>query len=354
VSTTAGLLRHVVSEAVELVTRPAARAPHAFADRAQVQHMLVNLALNARDAMPDGGTLRITTANVDVDGERGAEHGAAPGSYIVVSVRDTGHGMDAETKARAFEPFFTTKPPGHGAGLGLASVYGSVTQSGGFIRVTTEPERGTTFDLHLPCAGPAPVAAGNAVLGPVVLLAEDEPIVRDLAVSVLEQAGLQVHAATTGVEARDLYEELRGVVDVLVTDMVMPGVGGRKLAEELLAVDPLVPIVFMSGYTEDAPPAAEAGAAVAFLQKPFSSQELVDRVRQVLVERAGSTISPLTRREREVLRLVADGHTNERVAATLSISPETVQTHVRNAMAKLEAETRTQAVATALRRSLIE
>src|SRR5207249_663344 len=171
----------LIGEEVDLCLETCPDLWVARVDRGQLEQVILNLATNARDAMPNGGQLVIRTDNVHI--ENAAEvfgEAAASGDWVRIEIRDHGVGMDAETQARAFEPFFTTKPPGHGAGLGLAMVYGSVTQSGGFIRVTTEPDRGTTFDLHLPCAGPAPVAAGNAALGPVVLLAEDEPIVRDL------------------------------------------------------------------------------------------------------------------------------------------------------------------------------
>ncbi len=240
-------------------------------------------------------------------------------------------------------------------------MYGTVTQSGGFIELTTAPGQGTTFDIYLPRAGTtttAPGASGSNGHRTTALVAEDEEIVRELAVSVLQRAGIDVHAAVNGEEALEVYRDVGGSIDVLVTDMVMPSVGGRELAERIHSADPGLPMVFMSGYTEDAPPAGGSTASSSFLQKPFSASELVGAVREVIGEReerveAPAAVCRLTPRESEILGLVAEGLTNDKVAAELAISPETVQSHVRNSMSKLGAETRTQAVATAVRRSLI-
>ena len=368
VSGASELLRHLVTEAVELVVVHGSGCADAHVDPSQIEHVLVNLALNAREAMPGGGKLTISTRNAEVTSAAAAKHDIAPGSYIVISVGDTGHGMDEATRARAFEPFFTTRPDAKGSGLGLASVYGTVTQSGGFIDLTTAPGRGTTFDIYLPRArttAAASAAPGSHGRRPTALVAEDEEIVRDLATSVLEQAGIEVHAAVNGEEALDLYRRVGGSIDVLVTDMIMPSVGGRELAKRIHSTDPGLPMVFMSGYTEDAPPVDGSDASSSFLQKPFSASDLVGAVRAVIRERGGRPPAapahfdaspapcPLTPRECEILGLVAEGLTNDKVAAELAISPETVQSHVRNSMSKLGADTRTQAVATAVRRSLI-
>jgi PAS domain S-box-containing protein len=512
VSEATDLIRLLVGGGVEVVTRSEARPAAIVADPGQVEQVLVNLATNARDAMPSGGTLTISTQNVEIDERTALEHETAPGRYVVVSVSDTGLGMDATTLVQVFEPFFTTKGAGQGSGLGLASAYGIAKQSGGFIDATSEPGLGATFQVYFPLAvaEAAPVEdppvepAGRAPTPAAVLLVEDEEIVRDFARTALERAGYRVQATSRAAEALQLVAS--GVdLDVLVSDVVMPGMGGRELAEQVLAERPGTGVVLVSGYSEE--PAAgdlAGGQMPVFLQKPFSVPALVDAVRDVieaglaatvrtpeptiqqlgisclvaddhpavldsvsrflessgvevvaraargdealaaletyrphvalldvtmepmngievarqaariepdtqvilytgyrdasLLEQAldagargfvlkeaplselmramkvvagGGTfvdaelsnalatpgtvrsLSPLTAREQQVLALVADGRTNERVAEELGISAETVQSHVRNAMSKLEADTRTQAVATALRQSLI-
>jgi PAS domain S-box-containing protein len=494
VSSIGGLLEHVISKSIALDVAPRASSPWALADRSQLEHALVNLALNASDAMPGGGRLEVTTTNVTIDEHDATEPDAHPGSYVVIRVRDTGLGMDEETRRRAFEPFFTTKHEKEGSGLGLSSVYGTVAQSGGFVLVETEVGAGTTFSLHLPVA-----AAPAEEKPPTILLAEDEEIVRDLTEQILENAGYDVLTAGDGAAALALYAEHRGEIDGVVTDIVMPGIGGRGLALQIRAHDADLPIVFISGHHDETPDTLQLGTAAALLQKPFSVDALVDTVGRLVageelvpvpVERkrdptcvvaddhpavldsvsrfldgkgvrvsqardgeqalatiraiqpdvavvdvamspvsgidvaqqvaevspetkvilytghndralldraleAGargfvlkegtlesleeavrtvadggtwvdpglatavaspatvSSLPPLTPREREILGLVANGLTNEKVATRLAISPETVQSHVRHAMVKLEADTRTEAVATALRHSLI-
>jgi len=492
VSSIRGLLEHV-SGAITVGIAPTAANPWAFADRSQLEQALVNLALNASDAMPSGGRLEVATANVTIDEDDAIEPEARPGSYVVIRVTDTGIGMDDETRRRAFEPFFTTKAEKEGSGLGLSSVYGTVAQSGGFVLLETEVDVGTTFSLYLPVAA-APVEARART----ILLAEDEEIVRDLTTQILKNAGYDVLAAGDGDEALVLYEEHRDDIDGVVTDIVMPGLGGRGLARQIREHDAELPIVFISGHHEETPETLQLGTGAALLQKPFSVDALVDAIgrlvgdeptpvpveqkraptcvladdhpavldsvsrfleargvrvsqardgeealatvratqpdvaildvamsptsgidvaRQVadvspqtkvilytghndrgLLDRAldagargfvlkegtlesleeavrtvagggtwvdsrlatavaspetVSSLPPLTPREREILGLVANGLTNDKVAASLAISPETVQSHVRHAMVKLEADTRTEAVATALRHSLI-
>jgi len=492
VSSIRGLLEHV-SGAITVGIAPTAANPWAFADRSQLEQALVNLALNASDAMPSGGRLEVATANVTIDEDDAIEPEARPGSYVVIRVTDTGIGMDDETRRRAFEPFFTTKAEKEGSGLGLSSVYGTVAQSGGFVLLETEVDVGTTFSLYLPVAA-APVEARART----ILLAEDEEIVRDLTTQILKNAGYDVLAAGDGAEALVLYEEHRDDIDGVVTDIVMPGLGGRGLARQIREHDAELPIVFISGHHEETPETLQLGTGAALLQKPFSVDALVDAVGRLvgahpapapvehkreptcvladdhpavldsvsrfleakgvrvsqarngdealatiratqpdvaildvamsptsgidvarrvadvspktkvilytghndrgLLDRAldagargfvlkegtlesleeavrtvagggtwvdsrlatavaspetVSSLPPLTPREREILGLVANGLTNDKVAATLAISPETVQSHVRHAMVKLEADTRTEAVATALRHSLI-
>ena len=307
--------------------------------------------------MPDGGRLVIRTANAELDADAAAGAGVAPGSFVVLSVSDTGVGMDDATKARAFEPFFSTRPEGEGSGLGLAGVYGVVSQSGGFVRLETALDAGTTFELYLPSA-----AATADSTRPTVLVAEDEAIVRGLVQRTLERAGYRVLAAADGEEALRLEAASDRPVDLLLTDMVMPGMPGGELAQRVRATNPSTPVVFMSGFTTEAVPAGFGiGPAGGLLEKPFPMSALVERVEAALAAvgvagPAGATAPApmLTDRERQVLALVADGYTNDRAGAELGISAETVQSHIRNVMDKLDADSRTQAVATALRNSLID
>ena len=352
VSSIGGLLEHVISGAITVDIAATAPNPWALADRSQIEHALVNLALNASDAMPKGGVLEVRTANVTIDDHDAAEPDARPGTYVVIRVTDTGIGMDDETRRRAFEPFFTTKQEKEGSGLGLSGVYGTVAQSGGFVLLETEVDVGTTFSLYLPVA-----AAPAEAKAPTILLAEDEEIVRDLTEQILKNPGYDVLTANDGTAALALYEEHRGAIDGVVTDIVMPGLGGRGLAREIRERDADLPIVFISGHHEETAETLQLGTGAALLQKPFSVGALVDAIGRLLGEEPSpttvSSLPSLTPREREILGLVANGLTNDRVATTLAISPETVQSHVRNAMVKLEADTRTEAVATALRHSLI-
>jgi len=349
-----GLVSRLVGNSVEIVVVNEASSPLVEADPNELEQLLLNLAVNAGHAMPDGGRLVIRTANEELDPEAAARNGVKPGRFVVLSVEDSGVGMDADTKARAFDPFFTTRPHGAGSGLGLAGVYGVVTQSGGFVQLDSAPRAGSTFRLYFPCA--ATVVDARP---PTVLVAEDEEIVRDLVQLTLERAGYRVLAASGAEEALRLNSSSAEPVDLLLTDMVMPGMNGAELARRILEDRPRTPVVFMSGYTTDTVPAAPGGSVL--LEKPFPMAALVERVEAALasvVEAAvGAHAAPhaaLTDRERQVLALVADGYTNDRAAAELGISAETVQSHVRNVMGKLEADSRTQAVATALRESLID
>jgi two-component system, cell cycle sensor histidine kinase and response regulator CckA len=356
------LLRSIVSARIRLetvVTGPAL----AYVDADKLEQALINLVVNARDAMPEGGQVSITIATEDVDHELAAEHDVSVGRYSVVRVEDTGHGIGADTITNIFEPFFTTKPSGLGSGLGLASVYGTVNQSGGFVRVESEPGKGARFEIFLPTPQQLAIPSSERTVG--VLLAEDEPLVRDLAVSVLEGGGFEVRAAANGEDALALFDRHADAIDVVVTDMVMPELGGLGLAERVRERRPETPIVYMSGYTDEGPPTDPNGSSVpTFLEKPFSAETLVSAVRaathpqltplSTAVSDSEVVAASLTPREREVLALVAHGGTNEKVAQTLGISTETVQSHVRNAMAKLDADTRTEAVAIAIRHSLID
>jgi two-component system cell cycle sensor histidine kinase/response regulator CckA len=285
------LLRRLIGEDVTLRTSLAGGLGVVRADPSQLEQVIVNLAVNARDAMPRGGTLTIETADADADDVRAHGRVTVPsGRYVMLRMSDTGEGMDAATRARLFEPFFTTKEHGRGTGLGLATVYGIVKQSGGFIWVDSAEGRGTTFTVHLPraeaagapAAAPTPRRDARAG-GETILLVEDDEAVRDLTRRTLVGQGYRVLEAANGTEALRLAAEHQGPLDLLLTDIVMPGIGGRALAETLGASRPGTAVLFVSGYTEDE--VIRKGAEVAnlpFLQKPFSPATLLGRVRDVL------------------------------------------------------------------------
>ncbi|HEX2094085.1 MAG TPA: PAS domain S-box protein, partial [Longimicrobiaceae bacterium] len=246
------MLRRLIGEDVELVTRLERTAAHVRADPGQLEQVLLNLAVNARDAMPSGGRLIVETRNARLDEELKRTYPyVVPGPYVLLAVTDTGHGMDRETQERVFEPFFTTKP--RGTGLGLSTVYGIVKQSGGYIWVYSEPENGTTFRIYLPPveapseeAAPGPGAAAPTRGAETVLLAEDEETVRRLAKRVLQRSGYTVLEAADGEEALRVAEAHRGPIHLLVTDVVMPRLGGRDLAARLLAARPGLRVLYVS------------------------------------------------------------------------------------------------------------
>jgi PAS domain S-box-containing protein len=285
------MLRRLIGEHITLVSVPAPDLARVRADPSQLEQVLVNLVVNARDAMPEGGRLTIETANVDLDAAYAQEHlGAAPGAYAMLAVTDTGTGMDVTVRAHLFEPFFTTKEVGKGTGLGLATVYGIVKQSGGHISVYTEVGQGTSFKVYLPRVGApdqpsAPVPARPAATrgSETVLVVEDEPAVLALTCRVLEAEGYTVLCASDGTDALRLVERHGGAIHLLLTDIVMPGMSGRELAEQLAVRRAGIRILYMSGYPGDA--AVHHGTLVrgsAFLQKPFTPEGLCRRVRDVL------------------------------------------------------------------------
>ena len=283
------MLRRLISEDVELVTALAPDLHRVTVDPASVEQILVNLALNARDAMPIGGRLTIETANVELDDTYAVTHvSMKPGPYVMLAVSDTGHGMDAETRARVFEPFFTTKEQGKGSGLGLATVYGIVKQSGGYIWVYSEPGHGTVFKAYLPQTAAASDAPGmpSDTTEPVgwetVLLVEDEDLVRVLAREVLRRHQYVVLEAHHGVEALKVAEHHPHDIHLLVTDVVMPQMSGRELAERLAVVRPSMKRLFMSGYTDHALVHDQVTRGFAFLQKPFTPDVFARTVRSIL------------------------------------------------------------------------
>ena len=285
------MLQRLVGEDVELAIRPAPGLGQAMVDRGQFHQVLMNLAVNARDAMPKGGMLTIATENVELHEDHPAAHPeAAPGPYVRLVVSDPGTGMDTEILGHLFEPFFTTKREGVGTGLGLSTVYGIVRQSGGWIQVDSEPGHGSQFQIYVPrieapvAADQAPVPAAEALRGPeTILVVEDQEEVRKLAVECLESYGYQVLEARSSSDALLLASHHEGPIHLLLTDVVMPQMGGKELAESLKPLRPEMKVLYMSGYTRDA--IVHHGvldSGVNFIAKPFAPDALALKVRIVL------------------------------------------------------------------------
>jgi two-component system, cell cycle sensor histidine kinase and response regulator CckA len=272
------MLRRLVDEDIALVIEESPGLAAVRADRGQLEQVLVNLVINARDAITQGGEIRIRASSA------GAADGLPDGSYVVLEVADNGSGMAPETKARIFEPFFTTKEQGKGTGLGLATVYGIVEQAGGKVTVDSEVGRGTTFRVYLPAAEAEPATAEEpAVSSPTVLVVEDEPAVRRLVCMVLEEEGYRVREASTGREALDLVARHAGAFDLVLTDVVMPDVNGPELVTRLAGLGHAVPVLFMSGYADSK--LLSRGVSertMTILRKPFTSAELKARVAELL------------------------------------------------------------------------
>jgi signal transduction histidine kinase len=294
------MLGRMIGEDIALVTSPSLQLGRVKADRGQIEQVVMNLAVNARDAMPQGGHLIIETQNVELDAEYVRRHvGARPGPHVMLAVSDSGVGIPREIQRHIFEPFFTTKEPGKGTGLGLATVYGIVKQSGGYIECDSEPGRGTAFRIYLPridAPAPGTERAGRPVDAAggteTILLVEDEEGVRELARDILRATGYTVIEARNGAEALLLSERHQGPLDLLLTDVVMPRMSGRELAERLTPLRPDLSVLYMSGYTDDAVIRhGVLGAGTAFLQKPFTPGILVGRVRETLdLSRSASVV----------------------------------------------------------------
>ena len=284
------MLRRLIGEDVDLVLEPAPSLTTALVDRTQIEQVLVNLVVNARDAMPRGGRLVISTSRADLTQSDVRERSSArPGRFVRLDVSDNGAGIPPELQEHVFEPFFTTKDFGHGTGLGLSTVYGIVRQSGGFIELNSAPGQGTCFSLYFPAVSAAPQAAPSteSEFRPsgheTILLVEDESVVRDLARRVLEDLGYTVHAAGSGEEALELASDPALHADLLLTDVVMPGISGRQLHDRLLKADPGLRVVFMSGYTANIlAPHGVLEPGTVLLHKPFSLSALAATVRDAL------------------------------------------------------------------------
>ena len=284
------LLRPLIGENIELITRLASEAGHTRADAGQLEQVLMNLVVNAKDAMPDGGKIIIQTQNINADeGHRRGPTFIRPGSYVLLSVTDTGMGMDKETQSRIFEPFFTTKELGKGTGLGLSTVYGIVKQSGGYVLVQSEVGHGSTFQIYLPRVeeaapshdAPAPHAAAGG--NETVLLVEDEDSVRGLVRDTLVGKGYRVVEAANGEAGLEMAAQYQDQIDLVITDVVMPGMGGREMVTRLSKTHPHIKVLYLSGYTEDTVVAeGDAEGGTAFLQKPFTLLHLSRKVREVL------------------------------------------------------------------------
>ncbi len=282
------MLRRLIGEDIELVLKLSSHVGNIKVDDGQLQQVIMNLAVNARDAMPEGGTLIIETSNVYFDEDDSAKHpDLNPGAYVMLAVTDSGFGMTAEVQRHIFEPFFTTKPPGTGTGLGLATVHGMVRQAGGWIWVHSEPRSGATFKIYFPRTDEATpesnTAATESLRGnETILVVEDQEDVRKLTVAVLERYGYKVLSASGGEEAIALANSFGGVIDLLLTDVVMPGMSGPVLARDLVA-QRRMRVLFMSGYTETA--IAHQGIPerdLDYIQKPFTPESLARRVREIL------------------------------------------------------------------------
>jgi two-component system cell cycle sensor histidine kinase/response regulator CckA len=291
VTGTAVMLRRLIGEHIELRIVEGPNLGKVHADPGQLEHVILNLAVNSRDAMPSGGTLILETQNVEMEEPYiGPNVKIRPGRYVMLAVTDTGTGMDEQTRSHLFEPFFTTKAQGHGTGLGLSTAYGIVKQSNGEIVIYSEPEQGTCVKIYFPAVAdatmedtseslPEPLLSGTET----ILLVEDEEAVRRLVRQTLEQQGYRVVVAASGTEALAMAQKHPGLIQLVITDVVMPQMGGQQLAERLKAMRPEIQVLYVSGYTESA--MARSGSRAkggTFLQKPFTPMALMRRVRGLL------------------------------------------------------------------------
>jgi two-component system, cell cycle sensor histidine kinase and response regulator CckA len=287
------MLQRLIGEDIALVTRLDPTLGQVMADPEQVHQVMMNLVVNARDAMPDGGSLDISTVNVDLtENEASIQPDAKPGRYVVMMLTDSGTGMDEKTRQRIFEPFFTTKAPDKGTGLGLSTVYGIVQQSGGWIDVSSELGVGTSFKLYLPRIGEGSVDEQREVSriegphgGETILVVEDQAAVRQLTIAILKGYGYPILEAANGDEALDIAQKYSGEIHLLFTDVVLPGINGRELSERMKTLRPKLKVLFTSGYTSNV--IAHRGvldSGLAYIAKPFTPDKLAAKVREILIE----------------------------------------------------------------------
>jgi len=298
------MLPRLIGEHIEYTFVPGPKVALLKADPGQIEQVVMNLAVNARDAMSNGGTLTVRTQNVVMSDDDVRERPPMPpGSYVLLTVRDSGHGMSKETLTRIFEPFFTTKEVGKGTGLGLATVYGVIKQSGGFIWVESVPGSGTTFEIYLPQVSDAVITAepeakpsAGARGNETILVVEDEDGVRALACMFLRTGGYMVLEAKDGVEALAVAARHPGTIHLILSDVVMPRMGGVVLLERLKSVRPGTKGVLMSGYSEYSAGPPSAGMEALMIEKPFSKNSLLGKVREVLVGDAATSKSAVSER----------------------------------------------------------
>jgi CheY-like chemotaxis protein len=284
------MLKRLIGEDVEFVAVKAPDLGQVLVDSSQIEQVVINLVVNARDAMPMGGKLTIETANVHLDETYAADHeNVTAGPHVMLAVVDTGHGMDRTTQARIFEPFFTTKEVGRGTGLGLSTVFGVVRQSGGHVYVYSEPGKGAAFKVYFPrVSGREPVLQAHRAVAPgpsseTILVLEDEAQVRRVVVAMLQRGGYRVIEASRAEEALELASDPGRTIDLLLTDIVMPGVSGPEVVKRMRVIRPALKAICMSGYTDET--VVRHGileSGIAFLQKPVSPDALRSKVRSVL------------------------------------------------------------------------
>jgi CheY-like chemotaxis protein len=281
------MLRRLIGEDVEIILAPGAETGFIHADPSLIEQVIVNLAVNARDAMPDGGKLFIETSRVVISDAFAAQtYSAPPGTYLLLTITDTGTGMTPEVQARIFEPFFTTKEPGKGTGLGLSTVYGIVRQSGGAVTLDSSPGVGTAFRILLPAvdnegaAQPSEPAQPSALGTETVLVVEDEPALRGYLRNVLTAHGYRVLDAHAGAPALEIARHHGGPIQLLLTDAVLPGMNGAEVAHEFQVLRPHVPVIFMSGYPERFD--LQLQRDIPLMRKPFTAEALLKRIREIL------------------------------------------------------------------------